>query len=182
MLQSHMKLLSKTRVAPSGAFTLIEILLVLVIIGLLAGSIVAFVIPQQEGAEKKTTQMLINNVKGSLDNYRLNIGHYPTEEEGGLLALVQKPEFENEKLGAKWQGPYVKAGTTFEDAWANALVYEPADPEFMQAGDPPYRLYSKGPDSLEQTDDDIGDKETQEEAESIEELGESTDPNLIGDE
>ena len=126
--------------------------------------------------------MLINNVKGSLDNYRLNIGHYPTEEEGGLLALVQKPEFENEKLGAKWQGPYVKAGTTFEDAWANALVYEPADPEFMQAGDPPYRLYSKGPDSLEQTDDDIGDKETQEEAESIEELGESTDPNLIGDE
>ena len=99
-----MKLISKTRVARSGAFTLIEILLVLVIIGLLAGSIVAFVIPQQEGAEKKTAQMLVNNVKGSLDNYRLNIGHYPTEEEGGLLALMQKPEFENEKLGGKWQG------------------------------------------------------------------------------
>ena len=177
-----MKPLSKTRVARSGAFTLIEILLVLVIIGLLAGSIVAFVIPQQEGAEKKTAQMLINNVKGSLDNYRLNIGHYPTEEEGGLLALVQRPEFENEKLGAKWQGPYVKAGTTFEDPWVNALVYEPADPEFMQAGDPPYRLYSKGPDGLEQTDDDIGDKETQEEADSLEELGETADPNSTGNE
>ena len=177
-----MKLLSKTRVARSGAFTLIEILLVLVIIGLLAGSIVAFVIPQQEGAEKKTAQMLINNVKGSLDNYRLNIGHYPTEEEGGLLALVQRPEFENEKLGAKWQGPYVKAGTTFEDPWVNALVYEPADPEFMQAGDPPYRLYSKGPDGLEQTDDDIGEKETQEEADSLEELSETTDPTSTGNE
>ncbi|MDP6084383.1 MAG: type II secretion system major pseudopilin GspG [Verrucomicrobiota bacterium] len=177
-----MKLISKTRVARSGAFTLIEILLVLVIIGLLAGSIVAFVIPQQEGAEKKTTQMLVNNVKGSLDNYRLNIGHYPTEEEGGLLALMQKPEFENEKLGGKWQGPYVKAGTTFEDPWSNALVYEPADPEFMQAGDPPYRLYSKGPDGQEETDDDIGDKEVQEEADSLEELSESADPVSTGDE
>ena len=94
-----MKLKQNIRKAHTGAFTLIEVLLVIVIILLLAGSIVAFVIPQQEGAEKNTTRMLVNNVKGSLDNYRLNIGHYPTEEEGGLLGLVQKPEFENEKLG-----------------------------------------------------------------------------------
>ncbi|HJN90330.1 MAG TPA: type II secretion system major pseudopilin GspG [Verrucomicrobiota bacterium] len=177
-----MKLKPNTRKARLGAFTLIEVLLVIVIILLLAGSIVAFVIPQQEGAEKNTTRMLVNNVKGSLDNYRLNIGHYPTEEEGGLLALVQKPEFENEKLGGKWQGPYVKVGTTFEDAWSNSLVYEPADPEFMQAGDPPYRLYSKGPDGQEQTDDDIGDKEVQEEIDSLEELSETADPLPTGDE
>jgi len=121
-----MKLKSITGKARPGAFTLIEVLLVIVIIMLLAGSIVAFIIPQQASAEKKTAKMLVNNVKGSLDNYRLNIGHYPTEEEGGLLALLKKPEFENEKLGTKWAGPYVKADTTFEDAWSNTLVYEPA--------------------------------------------------------
>ena len=177
-----MKLKTIPHKAHSGAFTLIEILLVIVIIVLLAGSIVAFVIPQQEGAEKNTTRMLVNNVKGSLDNYRLNIGHYPTEEEGGLMGLVRKPEFENEKLGGKWQGPYVKVGTTFTDAWSNLLVYEPADPEFMQAGDPPYRLYSKGPDGLEETEDDIGDKEVQEEVDSLEELSEAVDPVTTGDE
>ena len=107
-----MKLKSITGKARPGAFTVIEVLLVIVIIMLLAGSIVAFIIPQQASAEKKTAKMLVNNVKGSLDNYRLNIGHYPTEEEGGLLALRKKPEFENEKLGTKWARPYVKAATT----------------------------------------------------------------------
>ncbi len=52
----------------------------------------------------------------------------------------------------------------------------------MQAGDPPYRLYSKGPDGQEETDDDIGDKEVQEEADSLEELSESADPVSTGDE
>ena len=97
-----MKLKSNTGKAHLGAFTLIEVLLVIVIIMLLAGAIVAFVIPQQEGAEKNTTRMLVNNVKGSLDNYRLNIGHYPTEEEGGLLETqhpdaVQRPKFGHPK-------------------------------------------------------------------------------------
>ena len=175
-----MKLKSITGKARPGAFTLIEVLLVIVIIMLLAGSIVAFIIPQQASAEKKTAKMLVNNVKSSLDNYRLNIGHYPTEEEGGLLALLKKPEFENEKLGTKWAGPYVRADTTFEDAWSNTLVYESANPEFMQAGDPPYRLYSKGPDGLEETVDDIGDKEVQEEVDSLEELSEAADPVTTG--
>ena len=98
------------------------------------------------------------------------------------MGLCKKPEFDNEKLGGKWQGPYVKVGTTFTYACSNLLVYEPADPEFMQAGDPPYRLYSKGPDGLEETEDDIGDKEVQEEVDSLEELSEAVDPVTTGDE
>jgi len=86
-----MKLKTIPHKARSGAFTLIEILLVIVIILLLAGSIVAFVIPQQEGAEKNTTRMLVNNVKGSLDNYRLNIGHYPTRRKGVLWDWSKSP-------------------------------------------------------------------------------------------
>src|SRR3954467_9563756 len=92
----------------NSGFTLIEILLVIVIILMLAGALVVFVLPQQEGAEKNTTKLMLNQVSTALDTYRLNLGHYPTEQEGGLEALSQKPTFENERLGEKWQGPYLK--------------------------------------------------------------------------
>src|SRR6185503_5127662 len=90
-----------------GGFTLIEILLVIVIILLLAGALVVFVLPQQKGAEKNTTKLMLSQVETALDTYRLNLGHYPNEQEGGLDALLKKPSFENEKLGEKWQGPYL---------------------------------------------------------------------------
>ena len=156
-----------------GAFTLIEILLVLVIIGLVATALVVNLMPQQAGAERNAAGLMIQDVKNALNTYRLNIGRYPTEDDGGLLSLVQKPTYENERLGAKWTGPYVRSGTTFEDPWGNSLVYEPADPEFKQPEDPDYRLYSKGPNGLEGDEDDIGDKEQEEEVDSLEELGEA---------
>src|SRR5499427_1857642 len=80
-----------------GGFTLIEVLVVIVL-------------PQQEGAEKNTTKLLLQNIETALDTYRLNMGRYPTTEQG-LDALVTKPTFENEKLGEKWNGPYLKQGT-----------------------------------------------------------------------
>lgn len=170
-----MKINLKSSKSRKGAFTLIEILLVLVIIGLVATAVVVNLIPQQEGAEKNVTNILVNDVRKSLNMYRLNIGHYPTEEEGGLLALLKKPEFENERLGAKWSGPYVDKGTSLTDPWGNQLVYEPADPEFKQPEDPDYRLYSMGPNGIGGDEDDIGDKENEEEVESLEELGEAGD-------
>src|SRR5262245_23597173 len=89
-----------------GGFTLIEVLLVIVIILMLAGALVVFVLPQQEGAEKSTTKLLLKNIETALDTYRLNMGRYPTTEQG-LDALMDKPTFENEKLGEKWNGPYL---------------------------------------------------------------------------
>src|SRR3954463_4257287 len=128
----------------SAGFTLIEILLVIVIILLLAGALVVFVLPQQQGAEKNTTKLLLANVGTALDTYRLNLGHYPTEQEGGLEALLKKPTFENEKLGEKWQGPYLKPGTTLDDPWNNKLRYELADttaaPDTEKRGGLPYKL------------------------------------------
>ena len=79
---------AKLRSGRTAGFTLIEILLVIVIILLLAGALVVFVLPQQEGAEKNTTRLLLNGVGTALDTYRLNIGHYPSEQEGGLDALL----------------------------------------------------------------------------------------------
>src|SRR5438477_8193405 len=100
------RILSRTskRPVPAAGFTLIEILLVIVIILMLAGALVVFVLPQQEGAEKNTTKLLLHQIATALDTYRLNLGRYPTEQEGGLSALLVKPNYENPRLGEKWQG------------------------------------------------------------------------------
>jgi len=145
----------------AGGFTLIEILLVIVIILLLAGALVVFVLPQQEGAEKNTTRLLLSQVSSALDTYRLNMGHYPTEEEGGVNALLVKPTFENERMAERWKGPYLKPGTRLEDPWGHKLVYEvvggatAAETATDTKAALPYKLYSVGPDGQPDTDDDI---------------------------
>ena len=154
-----MKHLGRSR-GRSG-FTLIEVLLVIVIILMLAGALVVFVLPQQEGAEKNTTRLLLQNVETALDTYRLNMGRYPTTEQG-LNALMTKPTFENERQGDKWNGPYLKQGTKLEDTWGNLIRYELID---VSADDTAsksaarYKLYSVGPDGQPDTADDIKSRE-----------------------
>lgn len=148
------------RLARTAGFTLIEVLLVIVIILMLAGALVVFVLPQQEGAEKNTTKLMLQQVESALDTYRLNMGRYPTEEQGGLNALVTKPTFENERQGDKWQGPYLKPGTKLEDAWGHSLKYELADTtDEANKNAPRYKLYSVGPDGQPGTADDIQHRE-----------------------
>lgn len=148
---------NRLRPTHAAGFTLIEILLVIVIILLLAGALVVFVLPQQEGAEKNTTKLLLSGVGTALDTYRLNIGHYPSEQEGGLDALLKKPNYENERMGEKWQGPYLKPGTKLDDPWGHKLRYELADRSGgdEKKGGLPYKLSSVGPDGQPDTDDDI---------------------------
>ncbi|MBI5799203.1 MAG: type II secretion system major pseudopilin GspG [Verrucomicrobia bacterium] len=150
--------LLRTRLARRAAgFTLIEILLVIVIILMLAGAMVVFVLPQQKGAEKNTTKLMLAQVATALDTYRLNLGHYPSEQEGGIDALAKKPTFENERMGEKWQGPYLKPGTSLDDPWGNKLRYElvAAASEGEDKSALPYKLFSVGPDGQPDTDDDI---------------------------
>jgi general secretion pathway protein G len=102
---------------------------------------------------------MLQNVATGLDMYRLNLGRYPTTEQG-LDALLTKPTFENEKLGEKWNGPYLKQGTKLEDPWGNKIRYELADAS-VAADDtanknaPRYKLFSVGPDGQPDTADDI---------------------------
>lgn len=149
-------MLMKQRRMTRGGFTLIEVLLVIVIILMLAGALVVFVLPQQEGAEKNTTKLLLQNVETALDTYRLNMGRYPTTEQG-LTALMSKPTFENERLGDKWNGPYLKPGTKLEDAWGNPVRYELAETtdDTSNKNAARYKLYSVGPDGQPDTGDDI---------------------------
>jgi general secretion pathway protein G len=144
------------RTARRAGFTLIEILLVIVIILLLAGALVIFVLPQQEGAEKNTTKLKLQQVSSALDNFRLNMGHYPKEDEGGLDALMVKPNFENEKMAERWRGPYLKPGVSLDDAWGHKLRYEVVDRTATDTRAAlPYKLSSIGPDGQPDTEDDI---------------------------
>jgi len=98
-------------------FTLLELLVVMVIIGLLA----AYVGPKYFGqigkSEVKTARAQIVSFEKSLEQYRLDVGAYPTTEQG-LAALVAKPA-----NVAKWDGPYLAKSVPL-DPWGRAYVYK----------------------------------------------------------
>jgi general secretion pathway protein G len=98
-------------------FTLLELLVVMVIIGLLAGYVGPMYFKQVGKSEVKAAKAQIDGFSKALDQYRLDTSHYPATEEG-LGALIQKPA--NEK---RWDGPYLKKAVPL-DPWGNAYVYK----------------------------------------------------------
>lgn len=135
-----------------SAFTLVEVLLVLVILGLLATVAVVAILPQKEGARIDSCRLMMESIDNSLELYNNNIGRYPSEEDGGLDALLKKPNYSDEKLGEKWRGPYVK--TELRDPWGNPFHYEKAE-SGSESGGKPFKLWSNGPDGQDGTQDDI---------------------------
>ncbi|TMB74601.1 MAG: type II secretion system protein GspG [Deltaproteobacteria bacterium] len=101
----------------SAGFTLIELIVVVVIIGLLAGLVLPQFIRQEEKAKLKATRAQIELLGTALDTFRLDIGRYPTTEEG-LQALRQKPATLD-----RWDGPYLKKELP-EDPWGKPYVYK----------------------------------------------------------
>jgi general secretion pathway protein G len=93
-------------------FTLLELLVVMVIIGLLAGYVGPKLFGQIGKSEVKVARAQIDGFAKSLDQYRIDTGHYPTTEQG-LDALVHQPAGE-----PKWAGPYL-AKTVPKDPWGN---------------------------------------------------------------
>lgn len=139
-----------TRNRRQRGFTLLEVLMVVVIIGLLAAFVVPTFFNVQVDTEKKLAQAAIDGSLGSaLKMYRLQVGHYPTEEEGGLMALVEKPD--DEEIANKWSGPYIESADKLKDPWGSEYVYEYPGQYNEQA----YDLSSPGPDKEAGTDDDI---------------------------
>ena len=104
------------RKAFSG-FTLLELLVVMLIIGLLAGYVAPKYFAQVGKSEIKIARAQIDGIEKALDQYRLDTGHYPTTEQG-LNALVTKPANE-----PKWEGPYIKKAVP-PDPWGNPYVYK----------------------------------------------------------
>lgn len=104
--------------ARTHGFTLLELLVVVVIIGLLAGFVAPRYFDQVGKSNTKVTKAQINALEKALDQYRLDLGHYPTTELG-LAALMVKPSTESE---TKWQGPYLKK-TLPNDPWGRPYLY-----------------------------------------------------------
>jgi general secretion pathway protein G len=107
--------LSKVRARPSG-FTLLELLIVLVIIGMLAGFVAPRFFAQLGRSERKVAAAQIESFAKALDQYRLDTGHYPSTEQG-LAALNARPANE-----PKWGGPYLEKAVP-ADPWGHAYVY-----------------------------------------------------------
>lgn len=141
-----------------GGFTLVEVLLVVAIIGILATVLIFAVGGTQDKAKRDTTVVLIGQVGEALERYKLDIGHFPMEEEGGLEGLTKKPSFTEEELGEKWGGPYLKVEPV--DGWGSKLGYEVSEPGTEEAKTLPYKVWSFGPNKTDDNgaDDDIRNK------------------------
>ena len=82
---------SQLRAHRASGFTLIEVMVVIVILGVLAALIVPNVMGRGEKAKVDTTVIKLQSIAGSLDQYKLDNGKYPSMQEGGLDALVNQP-------------------------------------------------------------------------------------------
>jgi general secretion pathway protein G len=121
----------------TAGFTLLELLVVLVILGLLAAVATPQVLKYLSRARTQSAALQIHDLSAALDLYRLDVGHYPSEEEG-LASLVEAPA-----TTANWNGPYVKKREMLKDPWGHPYNYLIPG----QHGD--FDLYSLGADNAE---------------------------------
>jgi len=130
------------------AFTLIEILIVVGIIGLLAGVLLKGLNGSRDSAEVGVARLFIQTgLRTSLERYKLDMGTYPSTAEG-LNALLVAPSNGAES----WRGPYVEDGTMPLDPWHEPYQYRYPGTKNKTK----YDLFSKGLDRTEGTADDIG--------------------------
>jgi general secretion pathway protein G len=102
-------------------FTLIELMVVIVILGILAGLIVPRIMSRPEEARQAKARIQIESLETALKLYKLDNGSYPSTEQG-LQALVEPPEVGN--LPGRWrEGGYLEKGKVPKDPWSNEYIY-----------------------------------------------------------
>lgn len=125
-------------------FTLVELIVVVIIIGLLAGLVLPQFIRQEEKAKLRTTKAQIELFGTALDTFRLDVGRYPTTDEG-LQALRQKPGGLE-----RWDGPYLRKDLPL-DPWSKPYAYR------SPGEHGPYDIVSYGADGTPGGDGDNRD-------------------------
>src|ERR1700746_1823695 len=113
----NFEMLSRTeREARDEGFTLLEILVVMVILGLLIGLVAPAALRQLGGARVSIAHQSIERLASVLDLYKLDVGSYPTTEQG-LQALIERP------AGVSvWNGPYLKGDKVQVDPWNHPYI------------------------------------------------------------
>ena len=129
----------------SKGFSLIELLVVLVILGLLGGLVGPRLFDRVDLSKVDTAQSQVRMLKSAMGTFRLDVGRYPTTEEG-LASLAYRPG----EL-ARWRGPYVDEEIPL-DPWGNPYIYIDKANNFQG-----FALYSRGADGLDGGDDLNGD-------------------------
>lgn len=136
--------LSPVPVIRTRGFTLLELLVVMLIIGLLAGIVGPKFFAQVGKSETKVARAQIESTVKALELYRLDTGHYPSSEQG-LNALMQRPSDE-----PRWDGPYLKKAVP-ADPWGRPYQYKSPG----EHGD--FDVYSLGKDGQPGGNDEAAD-------------------------
>ena len=131
--------------ASTAGFTLVEMLVVLVIIGMVMGLVGPRVLSYLSNAKEKTARIQIASFANSLDMMYADVGRYPNSREG-LSALVQRPPGVD-----SWRGPYLKGSEVPDDPWGNPYVYR------VPGSHGAYDIVSYGSDGHEGGDDAAAD-------------------------
>ena len=134
---------AKTRKRNRG-FSLIELIVVLVILGLLATVVGPKVMDRLGRGKSEIAKLQIDQLEGALGLLRFDVGRYPTTSEG-LAGLIDNPGIEN------WAGPYLDKRTLPKDPWGREYQYRAPG----QYGD--FDLYSLGADGVEGGEEDSAD-------------------------
>ena len=131
---------------PRTAFTLIEVLLVLVILVVLAAMVVPYFGQTQEGALKKAAAADVSSIKRQISVYKLHTYSYPAT----LGDLVTKPG--DAAIANRWEGPYLEGGKVPLDPWGREYRFAAPGKHNPDMFD----VWSTGPDGQDGTADDIG--------------------------
>jgi general secretion pathway protein G len=142
------RVVARTSQRTGEAFTLLEILVVLAIVGMLVGLAVTNVDKIFGTSQKDITKLFVNqSMQAPLTVYKIHMGDYPTTAEG-LQALITPPA----NKADRWRGPYLQESKLPTDPWGEPYQYR-----YPGVKNPDrYDLWSKGPDKTDGTEDDIG--------------------------
>jgi general secretion pathway protein G len=133
-----------------SAFTVLELLVVLAILGMLAGLAISNSDKIFGRSQEAVAKIFVrDSLKTSLVRYRIEVGDYPTTAEG-IQALLTPPA----NKADRWRGPYIDTPGNKPplDPWGEPYLYRYPGTKNKDG----YDLYSKGPDKVDGTDDDIG--------------------------